>query len=104
MRSIRLHPVRGKKSLPASASLCQVGPANVMLTAFKDADDGRGAIIRLRETAGKDTVAAIKIALPGAKKATLCDLVERDRGPAEFSNGELKVPVKADSMAAVRVE
>ncbi|MGQ9650818.1 MAG: glycosyl hydrolase-related protein, partial [Phycisphaerae bacterium] len=85
-------------------SLCQVGPANVMLTAFKDADDGRGVIIRLRETAGKDTTAVIKTALPDAKKATLCDLVERDQGPAEFSNGELKVVVKADSMAAVRIE
>lgn len=104
MRSIRLHPGRGKKGLPASASFCQVGPANIMLTAFKDADDGRGVIIRLRETAGKDTTAVVKTVLPDAQKAVLCDLVERDQGPAEFSNGQLKVPVKADSMAAVRIE
>ncbi len=104
MRSIRIQPVRRKKDLAASNSLCQVGPANVTLTAFKDADDGRGVIIRLRETAGKDTTAVIKTILPDAKKATLCDLVERDQGPAQFSNGELEVVVKADSMAAVRVE
>lgn len=104
MRSIRLHRARAKKDLAASASLCAVEPANVVLTAFKDADDGRGVIIRLRETAGKDAVAAIRISLPETRKATLCDLVERDQGPAEFNNGELRVPVKADSMAAVRVE
>ncbi len=104
MRSIKVPSARVKKNLAATMSVCQVDPANVMLTAFKDADDGRGVIIRLRETAGKDTTALIKTMLPGAKKATLCDLVERDQGPAEFSNGELRVPLKADSMAAVRIE
>lgn len=104
MRSIRLQPGRRKKELAASTSLCEVGPANVMLTAFKDADDGRGVIIRLRETAGKNTTAVIRTTLPDAKKATLCDLIERDQRPAEFNNGELRVPVKADSMAAVRIE
>jgi len=53
-RCVRSFTARTAKERPGrQRKLCAVGPANVMLTAFKNADDGRGVIIRLRETAAR---------------------------------------------------
>ena len=49
-------------TLPASGSLAEVGPANVVGTVFKPAQDGSGLVARVYETTGRATRA--RLALP----------------------------------------
>jgi alpha-mannosidase len=90
--------------LPPTASFCAVEPANVTVTAVKTADDSKGVIVRLRETAGKDTEAKIVANFPAATKATRCDLVERNQEEVAMDGGNLSLKLKANGMAAVRLE
>ena len=55
------HPGR----LGACVSFVQVEPDNVLCEVVKRAEDGRGLIVRVLETGGADTEAAISIPLLG---------------------------------------
>ncbi|MBI4579254.1 MAG: hypothetical protein HY718_06100 [Planctomycetes bacterium] len=99
----RIAGIAGSK-LPAAASLCSAGPANVIITTVKPADDGKGVIVRVRETAGQDTEATITISLPGVAKATRCDLVERDQEPLPLTAGKVSLKLKANGMGTIRLE
>lgn len=105
LRAIRLHEKRGKKSRPATVSACRVEPAeNVMLSTLKPADDGAGLILRLQETAGRDTEATVSVRMKGLTKASRCDLVERVQGPLELRNGKVGIKLGAHSLATIRFE
>ncbi len=69
----------GQGKLPASASFCSVQPASVEVTTVKPADDGRGVIVRLHETAGQATDATVALSLPNVQKVSQWGLVERDQ-------------------------
>ena len=90
--------------LPRSRSFCRVEPDNVALTAFKPADDSKGIIVRLRETAGRDTNVMITTDLAASGQAYRCDLVERRQHPVNVDGNRVTLPVKANAMAAVRLE
>ncbi|MCF7686971.1 MAG: hypothetical protein K9M98_04150 [Cephaloticoccus sp.] len=84
--------------LPREASLFSLWPETVMLTACKPAEDGDGWIVRLQETASRDTrcelramlgdprswqlnlaagsLSTIRLPFAGNKPATICDLLE----------------------------
>src|SRR5574341_1294855 len=50
--NVRLHPA--KRQMPAaSGSFFDIEASHAQVTAFKEAEDGNGYILRLRETAGK---------------------------------------------------
>ena len=106
MRAVRTLPQRanGQAALPVRMSLLSVEPASVTVTTVKPADDGKGVIVRIRETAGKDTDAIIKLALPNGGKFSRCDLVERNQEALQADGGAVSLKLKANSMAAVRVE
>jgi len=65
---VHMTPVRGPttETLPALASLAEVGPENVVGTVFKRAEDGSGVIARLYETAGQKTEAWLSLPEEGA--------------------------------------
>jgi alpha-mannosidase len=91
--------------LPAAASFLAVEPADrVTLTVAKPADDGKGVIARLRETSGQQTEAVLTVRFPGAIRASLCDLVERVVEPLVLTDGQVKVPLRANGMATIRLE
>jgi len=50
---------------PQAASFVEVGPASVVVTAVKQAEDGDDLIVRLVETAGQATLARLKLPLLG---------------------------------------
>ncbi|HPZ98710.1 MAG TPA: polysaccharide lyase family protein [Phycisphaerae bacterium] len=105
MRTIRIVPIRGRSGqLPPTASFCSVEPANVTVTAVKPADDGKGVIVRLRETAGQATEARIVTSFPGTSRAVRCDLVERNREKLAMDGGKLTLKLEPNGMAAVRLE
>ncbi|MBU6402597.1 MAG: hypothetical protein KGS61_19940, partial [Verrucomicrobia bacterium] len=45
----------------AEASLASVSPENLVLTTLKPAEDGRGLVVRVLETAGRDTDGRVKL-------------------------------------------
>lgn len=103
MRAIRVPPKRPTPDQPVSAGFCRVEPESAMLTAIKPADDGKGYIVRIRETAGQATDATVTLFSETAK-ATACDLVERNKEPLPVQNGKVTVKLRANGMATIRVE
>ncbi|HOW69024.1 MAG TPA: polysaccharide lyase family protein [Phycisphaerae bacterium] len=104
MRAVRLFAGRRSPKQPTAASLCEVQPSNVIITAVKPADDGKGVIVRVRETAGQATEAKVAVRFPGVTRVTGCDLVERNRDALAVTNGQVTVKLAANAMAAIRLE
>ena len=102
LRAIRLRPGPEKGDLPATKSFCRVEPASVQLTAVKVADDGRGIIVRLRETTGKPTTATLSSSFLGVREAVRCDLVERNQIPLPMTGGQVTLELAPEGMATIR--
>lgn len=73
---------------PGGASFLEVEGADVVLTDWKLAEDGKGTIVRLEEIGGKPAEAAIRVPRHRLRAATLCNAMEDDqRGLPVQSNG-----------------
>jgi len=91
-------------SLPAEHSFASVTPENVVLTAVKKAEDAKGLIFRAYEWAGKDATAEFHVP-PGAKGATVTNLMETPEGAAlEVSGDAVKAPIKPYEILTIRVD
>jgi alpha-mannosidase len=91
-------------SLPAEHSFASVTPENVVLTAVKKAEDANGLIFRVYEWAGKDATVEFHVP-PGAKSATLTNLMEVPEGSAlEVSGDVVKAPIKPCEILTIRVD
>jgi alpha-mannosidase len=91
-------------SLPAEHSFASVTPENVVLTAVKKAEDAKGLIFRVYEWAGKDSAAEFHVP-PGAKSATLTNLMETAEGGALPVSGDVvKVPIHPYEILSIRVD
>jgi len=104
MHTFRLPRGRRRADLPPSKSFCRVEPKTVSLTACKMADDGKGIIIRVRETAGKDTAVRVRADFANRTRASKCDLIERVQGPIDLNDGQVTFDLDANSMATIRLE
>jgi hypothetical protein len=95
------HAERG--SLPAAASFCQVSAPNVMLLAWKRAEDGTGFILRLIETAGEESDVTVTLPHLNVLHAYQASVVEENQGllPAEAHAVRLRVGPHA--IATVRL-
>ncbi len=84
-----------------------VGPQNVMVAAFKQAEDGNGDILRLYELEGRDTEALVMLhpVLINEKTGVwLCNLHEEPRERLQRGGkGALRIPLKANSIATIRL-
>jgi alpha-mannosidase len=91
-------------ALPPSHSFLSVDGTHVTLTALKKAEQGNALIARFYEWAGE----ADKITLtlpPGAKSATLANLMEKPEGAAlPITNDKLTVPVAPYQIQTVRID
>jgi len=97
--------VNGKQKgkLPESLGFCRVDKPNVMLTAFKRAEDGKGFIARLTEMEGVKT--SLKLTCPFGKltKAYLTNLVEENESEIHVDDHGLTVSLAPFSIATVRI-
>ncbi len=84
-------------------SFFSVNPPSVVVTTIKKADYGEGFIVRLVETAGKDTTAVLN--LPDEpKKIVETNLVERDLGELAGLDGDrIKIPIGHYEIKSLRV-
>jgi alpha-mannosidase len=80
--------------LAPQRSFVEIGPDNLILTAFKCADSAKGTILRFYESSGKSGEAVIR--LKGKQKTWVeTDLVEAplSSGVHPIVNGEIRLPV-----------
>lgn len=89
--------------LPSSTSFCRIEPENAILLALKRAEDGRGFIVRVMETEGRDTEVTISLPFVAIDTAWETNLVEEDLRLIPMDAHSVRVPVKAWGTATVRL-
>jgi len=69
--------IKNKKdaALPESFSFCKVEPANIIISALKLSEDGKGVILRCYDAGGKDSLGKINISIQ-VKDSFLTDALE----------------------------
>jgi hypothetical protein len=104
---LEAHVVRGGNRLPGTRSWFAVAPDHVALLGVKQADDGRGWIVRLLEL-GVDDCAAELTVPPGSWSAALTDSAERGERPLRVLNtGErptVNVAMRRGRLATLRLQ
>jgi len=92
-------------SLPAkSHSFVTIDAGNVELCTYKPAEDGKGLILRVMETAGKATKTTIKLSNVKIDKATLTNTMEEGGEKLTHAAGSVKVSLAAFGTATVRLK
>ena len=89
--------------LPLSASFCRVDAPNVVVLALKQAEDGRGIVLRLWEIAGLETTTRVEMPHLSPKHAFQTDLVEDDRRLLAYPGEGLAVTLKPFSVVTLRL-
>jgi alpha-mannosidase len=91
--------------LPAgsSRSLIEIDTRQVIVEAIKRAEDSDAVVIRLYEAWGGSCRARVRTTLP-AKRAWLCDLLERERTEVQVKNGELELELTPFKILTLKLE
>lgn len=91
---------------PVQGEGLRVEPDTVQVVAWKQAESGKGRVLRLLETSGNPT--EVRVQRPGGTivRATRCNAVEDDLGELEVDgNGNtLRVPLGGFGLATIRLE
>jgi len=98
-----LLPARQVGSLPAHGySFCQIDKPNVVILAYKRAEDGDGYIVRLLELLGEQTT--VRLHLPGLRMASAhrASIVEQDIEPLDISGNDVSVVVPPFGIETLR--
>ncbi|HLB27348.1 MAG TPA: glycoside hydrolase family 38 C-terminal domain-containing protein [Dehalococcoidia bacterium] len=99
-----LRAVRGRGgsgSLPASASLLQIEPDSLVLSALKTADSGDGIVARVYNTADEAVSGSLRLLAPHSGAETV-DLDEDPLGPAETDGDRVLLSVRPNQILSVK--
>ena len=88
----------------AQASFLKVNQLDVALVTWKQAEDGRGTVLRFLELAGKGNDVAVETPLLDVKAAWMTDALESNQGPLASSSYGFGSSVKPFQIVTVRVE
>ena len=88
--------------LPPSTSFCEVDAPNVMALTLKKAEDGKGHILRLIETEGKETTTTVNLPHLALRHAFETNLVEENRRMLPCDLHSIKVTVKPFAIVTLR--
>jgi hypothetical protein len=89
---------------PGQASFVKLSAPNVQLVTLKNSEQpGRGLVVRLVETAGRETEVTVELPHFPVGQAFECDLVENDRRPLETKGRTLSLKITPHGFATVRV-
>jgi hypothetical protein len=89
----------------AIGKLVSAAPDNVIVSAFKRSEDGKGYIARLREMSGKTTKATLHVpSLAGARHAFLATGVEDVLEELSLQNNAVVVDLKPWEIVTVRIQ
>jgi len=100
--------LKGEGKLGPATSFFEVGPANVVLVNAKRAEDGKGWVIRLFETAGKRTEARIRCgAAPAAARAAVVRMTEEappeGAKPLAVEGGAIRTSIGPFEIQTIRI-
>ena len=102
LKAMQVEPHAGE--LPAEHSFAGVADGNVVLTAMKRSEDGKGIVLRFYEWAGKEGNVTLTVP-PGATSAAVVNLMEKPEGDALSVTGDkVTVPVKPYEIQTVKVD
>jgi hypothetical protein len=100
--TIRLRNPQGR--FPVSTSFLEVDSRQVIASAMKQADDGRGLIVRLWNPGEQAASAEIRFSDKPILTALHTDLLERDTGSQyEIRNGKVVIPCAGREFVTVRL-
>ncbi len=92
------------RPLPASGmSFLTISAPNVVLVTWKMAEDSHGTILRLKETAGHDTEATIRIFGKDNYSVSLCDAVEDTLRSLPVAQNQFRVQFHPNEVLTIRV-
>ena len=100
----RLVDGKRKGTLGTKMSFCQVDKRNILLLTLKHAEDGRGIIIRLIETEGKEVTATVTLPHLTIDKAYRTNVVEENMEELTFTEQKITAPVKAFGITTIRLQ
>lgn len=86
------------------ASLLTIDNDAILLTTWKLAEDGRGSIIRLVETAGKEQKLNVKSDYVQIRQAWRCSLLEDNESDIAVQNGVLSLTMRPFEILTLRLE
>ena len=103
-KTVWMHSDHGNKLPGDSCTFMKASVSNVIIQDFKQAEDGKGYIVRLRELSGKDSQVTLESPLFGGNvKYNLTNIVEKDIPGTSKSGVSVTAPVKAFACQTVRV-
>ena len=88
---------------PQGQSFLEISAPNVALVTWKQAEDGKGTILRLQETSGQATEAMVGLPLKTIRSAQLCSGVEDNLGPLAVDGNHVRVPLKPFEVVTIRM-
>jgi alpha-mannosidase len=93
-----------ERPLPAAgASFVRIDAPNIVLTDWKLAEDGKGTILRLQETAGRETMATISLPRSPIRSASLCNGVEDNLRTLDVTGNGVRLAFNPHEVLTVRL-
>ncbi len=99
-----VHGKRGGTFKERQMSFCSVDKDNVLVSTMKQAEDGKGVIIRLIETEGKETSVTVTVPHTTIENAMLTNLVEEDKVKVVFTPHSVKAQMSAFGITTIRIQ
>jgi alpha-mannosidase len=99
MRAIRTS--RGRGELPPEASLIEIEPATLILSALKAAEDDASTIVRVYNISDEPVEARIRLNAPFSKVERV-DLNEENAEPVAAADGVVPLALKSNEIATLR--
>ncbi len=100
--NVKLTPV--KRRMPeASGEFFKIDSAHATVASFKQAEDGRGYILRLQETGGQKGVAKFSSPVFPLASVQLANGVEDGKAPLAVKNGAVEIPLQPWNYTTVRI-
>lgn len=88
---------------PEGTSFLEIDARNIVLIDWKLAEDGKGTILRLQETAGQSTEATIQLPHAVIESATLCNAVEDNVRSLESTTHGVRLTFGPNEVLTVRL-
>jgi alpha-mannosidase len=98
-----LRVVAGGLAAGTRRSLIEVDRPQVVVETIKRAEDSDAIVVRLYESWGGRCRAHLRTTLP-ARRAVLCDLLERERAEVPVRNGELELELTPFKLLTLKLQ
>jgi alpha-mannosidase len=93
------------RALPSSqSSFLQVDQPNVVLNAWKEAEDGKGTILRFTELHGTSTAVKVTVPIVELQAAWSCNAVERCDHPLPVAQHDFTFAIKPFQIITLRID